>query len=319
MSRRVLVIDDKKEGKEPREENIKYYVSKGAGNLEVDVKDPDEFEDLIESEEMEEPDLVLVDWQLDGKTGDFIEGQIRSRFEEIPVYVYSSVTSKSELNLASRHRFEKVLNYSEFEEYDFLSDIKSFEKVEEYRGEGKQVIIKELLEAPKSARKEVDKALPSEFEEGIKERQEGLKSNLSFVRWVLRKLLSTPGVLYNEDWMEVKLGVERYAITEEQLEKFTSAKYTGIFSENHEDVWWWSKTRDILLDKADKTNGLTWKLGPEVLGLDDKVSECDVCGERYPQTLGEDEEGVLEQVHYSCSDVVENRGVFDELRRRKSR
>ncbi|QLC34084.1 response regulator [Halarchaeum sp. CBA1220] len=322
----ILWIDDDKERRETGRG--------GVGDDErVDVIpcDPMELASRILSDEgkdFPEPDLALVDWYL--HTGDYagdgpsIEGILRDKYPEIPIYAFSSNYDDGRFKRERKQgesRFALITSPDRLRDEDIIHDLQDYEQIREQEGEGIDGILN-LFDIGGELQEKIESTLPQEFINGIPSKDSYEPGSiLRFARWVRHELLEKPGLLWDDVWTATKVGIDVRCFDQYQDQLF-SARYTGIFS-HRIDRWWRELVRDqiyTLAAEQETTVSRTWQDGPDLLDIPDSDrSECQACNddEHTPQTVaaGKPGEQAEFQVHYRCSDIEKSReSTFEDFR-----
>jgi len=315
---RIVWVDD-----DPTHIEITRNLKAKRKELEIDfINQLDQFEDFLAKKE--DVNLFLVDDKLFlpskspfNTRGFSIVAQIREKFPEIPIYMYSAFREEAGIYAALAEATEsladRVLELKEIQRagHELLYyDAKDYRKIKESPRESVKSLLS-LLKAPKDDRERVISALPECLKDGLasKERTTHAEGNtIAFAKWVRRVFLQLPGFVYDSLYAATMLGMTKEAFCREKL-KFDKAKYAGVFEKTNPDLWWCSELRNIIFQMAcnkypkDDTTDPK-KLTPKLFRLkESQMSKCAVCGEKYPETAGinKEDENDLKPVHYRCS------------------
>jgi hypothetical protein len=263
-----------------------------------------------------------------GYQGFTIAGMIREKFPESPIYGVSvEVSQKSNGIFGSRSQaaievYDKIFSFSEIQSQGdkiLYYDAIDFKKIRESK-KGNVKTLLDLLKAPLIDGDRLKLILPNDLKNGLKFYDRG--NSMAFSRWVLKDLLFTPGFLYNKLQSATHLGMTIVTF-EKYINKFNESRYTGIFSETSEPLWWVSKLDEKIFSysiskKTSEVN--TQKLASKIFKLSkNQCAKCIYCGELFPETVGInlDDENDKKPVHYKCSiphPKLKNKMYFDEPR-----
>jgi CheY-like chemotaxis protein len=315
---RIVWVDD-----DPNNIEITKNLKAKRKELEIEfISQLNQFENFLAKQEV--VDLFLVDDRLFlrsessfNRRGLSVVAQIREKFPEIPVYMFSAVKEESGIyaNLAeaAKSLADRILELKDIqrEGHEILYyDSIDYRKIRESPRESVKNLLG-LLNAPEDDHERIISALPESLKSGLSSQHVATRAEgnvIAFAKWVKRVFLRLPGFVYSSLYSATMLG-----ITEESFRsiesKFKEAKYTGVFEKTSPSLWWSSELRNILFrlacskePKSDITDPR--KLTPQLFRLkDSQMSRCTVCGEKYPETVGinKDDENDLKPVHYRCS------------------
>ena len=310
-------------------------------NLKLILIHPDEFVNHIYEKvnSKKQPDLFLCDYFLNriineqtGKKfphqGFTVAGIIREKYPEFPIYGVTVEDSEKSNGIfgsraqAAEEVYDKIfsLRIIKDEGYKILYyDAIDFERIRVSK-RGNVNTLLDLLKAPLVDSNRLRLILPNDLKKGLKFYDSG--NSIAFSRWVLKDLLFTPGFLYNKLQSATHVGMTTVTF-ERHINKFNESKYTGIFSETSEPLWWVSKLDEKIFSyqvSKKSSEVSTQKLATKIFKLSKNQSaKCIRCGELFPETVGInlDDEDDKKPVHYKCSiphPKLKNKMYFDEPR-----
>jgi len=319
---KIIWIDDDIDHKEDAKN-----IESRRKNLKIIFITPFEFEKILEEES--DVDLFLVDDRLLSRRrkplpalfkrhGLSVAAQIREKFPEIPIYLFSAykegIGIYTTLAEAAESLADDIFDFKTIQRkghnilyYDALD----YRRIRESPRESVDSLLN-LLNAPEIDHEKIVSALPESLKNGlspITEKERALGNAIAFGKWTKRIFLKLPGFVYNSLYAATKLGITEETFIELSRE-FENARYNGIFAKTSCKLWWDSKLREIIFELAaeripdDETTDLR-VLTKKIFSLDDsKISRCIVCGDKYPETIGinKDDENDYQPVHYRCSE-----------------
>jgi len=337
---RIVWIDDEPDHKEDAR-NLESKRRK----LKIEFIQPIEFEDFLNKRE-NRVDLFLVDDRLIlrrnirstfNRRGLSVAAQIRERFPEIPIYLFSAYPRGfgiyTTLAEAAESLADEILDLKKIqrEGHDVLYyDAIDYRRIKESR-RGSITVLLDLLDSPKDDQQRIVSALPESLKTGLSHSSRATSStgnSIAFAKWTKRSFLKFPGFVYNPIYSATMLGMTLESFINHRS-KFEGARYTGIFAKTWgNDLWWSSKLREIVFNTAarklpgDDTTDLK-RLVEKLLRLrDPEIAKCVICGKRYPDIVGinEEDETDCKPVHYRCSTKHPRKQealYFDEIRQFK--
>lgn len=286
------------------------------------ISKSNEFEDFLAKQN--DVDLFLVDDQLTlqsdspfNRRGLSVVAQIREKFPEIPVYMFSAVKVEGGIYTALAEAAESLAdNILELKEIQrrgheiLYYDSLDYRKIRETSRESVKALLK-LLNAPDDDHARIISALPESLKKGLSPKSKTARAEgnaIAFAKWVKRVFLKLPGFVYNSLYAATMLGITEEAF--HSLEhKFKEARYSGVFEKTSPNLWWGSSVRDVVFRIScakEPESGTTdlKQLTKQLFRIrQSQISKCAVCGENYPETVGinKEDETDLKPVHYRCS------------------
>jgi hypothetical protein len=334
----VLWVDDEIEDREPDKESLQ----KKNENLRIKLIHPD---NLLESLNIEKPDLFLIDYYLNEralvKKGSFLKGTkkfpykgltadsiIREKFPDIPIYCTSknyTELKKDPVYYLICLTFDRFLDLKDIQNYGdkiLFLDAFDFKQIRESKKKDISFIF-HLLHAPEEDNEKLLLTLPSSLREGLYQNIEG--NSLILAKWINNVLFQNPGILYNDIYSATFLGItlnefRRIALSEDKIK---TAQYTGIFSQTNKLFWWKSKllhnvfSFEKIVKYPDKS---PWIVAPDMLKIPKKSrTKCIFCDKEYPECVGINltNPSDYSPVHIRCSEPYLKRKTelyFEEFR-----
>lgn len=238
-----------------------------------------------------EPDLIIMDHSLIDaisdtyKTGSTAAAFIREEWPHCPII---SMTGQDINNVDIRHRaaYESMYSIEKISEHygSIQSIARGFKEMKEKNVKTVLELI-DLFDATEEDKEKIRKILPKELKENFNDKS----LLLEIYRWCNTVFFVRPGFLYNRQWSAILLGLtpEGFKIVEEN---FSSAKYSGIFSNSSDEKWWKSKLLNILGEMIDEI-GLPWEIGRNLVEGNSKYfSKCFASNEELPETVAAEDE-----------------------------
>jgi len=281
--------------------------------------------ELLEVIKLGEPNLVIMDHSLDKgysetiKTGSSAAAILRDKWPKCPII---SLTAAPIRRLDNRQRsaYEEMFSIKEISNnYDaILAMSKGFAKLRANEPKDVHALLS-FFEPPEDDVDKIIEILPKE----LKENFEDDSLTLELYRWADTILFSRPGFLYDRLWSATLLGLSEKGFKTIE-DKFIDAKYTGIFRNDTNELWWKSELLEILGNLIEEVN-LPWIIGRKL--VDDKeeyYSKCHYSGESYPDLVAfEDDTETAERFqmklqYTEAHPYYENMLFFKELRKMKS-
>ncbi|MFD0998182.1 hypothetical protein ACFQ21_02650 [Ohtaekwangia kribbensis] len=262
---------------------------KKAANLSgefIDVKSQDYEVEIKSLLKKAEPDLILIDHNLrEISTGIFKKGStfaayIRETWPECPI-VCITAEDISTVDSQKRSLYDAIFSISKISSHysTIISIAKSFKKLRNKRPQNVMDILS-LMKAPNEDRVRLMTILPQELKENFGD--DSLFLNIS--HWIRNTFISRAGFVYDRLWIATILGLKENSFSKVE-DLFAKAKYSGIFSDSSNEVWWKSEVLSILSDNV-KEFGLPWEKGRLLPSISKKdYSQCYVTGEEYPETV----------------------------------
>jgi len=233
-----------------------------------------------------EPDLIIMDHNLEkSTTGVFKKGStfaafIRETWNECPIVC---VTGQDIDIVDSQQRslYEDVFSISQISKY--YPTIRSISESFRILNRKRPKDIADLFDLMKAPVEDIDRLktiMPIELKENFKDKSQLL--NIS--HWVRNVLLKRPGFVYDRMWLATTLGIKESSLVKVES-IFSRAKYSGIFADESNDLWWKSKALDTLTNQIDEV-GLPWEKGRKLPGIIKRdYSICYASGEDFPETV----------------------------------
>lgn len=271
------------------------------------------------------PDLVVVDHFLSNSSiklidvGSTVSEMIREEFPACPIIGVTSADVIGDIDLSKRLTYDGLYSADGLKASDykaFIALAKEFKRVGAMKLTGDKDFPR-LLKCPHDDERKLLTILPDSFRNKFND--PSLASQLW--RWASEGLFRSPGFLFNREWSANYLGLTPTAFDRIEA-SFGEAKYTGVFSEAFESLWWPSALRTHLQKRFDKAvPQFPWEAGQLFPGITAKDrSRCYSCKEHSPETLGLIDEGNLTTwvpLHLRCSKAhprFERRLFFEEIR-----
>jgi hypothetical protein len=330
---KVLCIDDSVERKPPIE-----GLKKKNKKLDIKFVVPETF--FTHIEEYADIDLFITDHKLSEKKveknlfdydGLTLGSIIRMKYGDIPIYLYSADMTPASSWLGRNIAYAKkiaddVFIYSTLIDkgHEILyQDAMDFKKISKSERGGLDSLIS-LLKPPDKEVKKIKQMISEDVKNYYNDKySKKALISISYAKWVKSELLSLPGILYNKEYLSLKLGVkEKYLIN--ILDFFAEAKYDGIFcSSTTPDLWWNVKIIDLITKKAGEIDIITKyddikDYVETIFSVQDKdILKCHICGEKHPESFGENDMREKFPVHIRCSHIhpTKNRRMeYDTIR-----
>ena len=326
---KLLWIDDDLDHRE----DVRNLESKNR-RLHIRFVIANEFEKILR--EKADTDLFVIDDKLRlGKYRDGIAvaGQIRVKFPEVPIYLFSAWIGPRSiygtLAEAAESSADKIVDIKEIRRKGhriLYCDALDYRRIR-YSRRGTVHALFELLHAPASDENRITMALPESLKKGLSSlsgKKPASGNAIAFAKWTSRTFLALPGFVFDSLYSATKLGMTQEAFDRHES-AFKLARYDGIFAETREALWWGSILVETVFRRAatrfprDATIDLQ-QLTPRLLRLGkSEIAKCIICGRERPDTVGmeRDDEEHREAVHYRCSipHPAKRRVIcFDEIR-----
>lgn len=251
-----------------------------------DIKDKDLVKVLDAMIAKQEPDLIIIDHNLeDADSGIFKKGStaaayIREVWPECPIICVSAVEI-GQVDTQQKNLYEAFISIEEIS--DHYNQIKSIAMAYRLAKESRPRTINEilnLLDAPEIDRIKLASIMPTQLKENL----EDTSIIVEIARWVNGTLLQRPGFIYDNLRVGTLLGLNCDGF-EKIKKRFKSAKYTGLFENDSHEKWWKSQVL-ITLSELTDASGLPWEIGRTLKGLtEDDFSRCYASDEDYPETV----------------------------------
>lgn len=286
----------------------------------VDVKDVD-LDDVLDAlTKKSEPDVVIVDHNLEGESGIFKKGStvatyLRENWYECPMICVSGV-DVNQVDSQQRNLYEAFYSIQEIS--DHFTEIKIIALAYNNLKDNRPTTIDELLEilgTPEDDRIKLASIIPTQ----IKENFEDTSLLVEMSKWINSTLLSRPGFLYDDLHAATFLGLNIDGF-EKIKKKFKSAKYTGPFA-NPEVDRWWKTTLLAILNEVTDVRGLPWEKGRKLKGIDQNdYSKCYSSEEPFPEVIAfidqtrSAQQQPMKQKYTTIHPDYESLLYFDEIR-----
>jgi CheY-like chemotaxis protein len=336
---RVLWVDDdtekrKKEAKLLEQLFLEVFGKEG---LSIEVIHPEKADSRLRYKQ-KKPDLFLVDYNLNQiplEGGDSypykgltIAGMIRDLYPEYPIFVVSQDENAEifrEKSQAAKSSFEGQLLHKKLQRvghhllYFYARD---YRKIREVKDENINEIFR-LLKAPLEIQNRIKLVLPDELKHGFDKGRAG--NSIAFAKWLQEIFITEPGFLYSDIYAATHLGltVEAFNRISQENKKFMKARYSGIFSEVNEPLWWVTGLNKLVFSTPKFSRlGIdnTWEIGPKLFNVNEnEYAKCAVCGEKYPDIVGINisDSNERKPIHFRCSSSYTDKKrelYFDEYR-----
>lgn len=246
------------------------------------------------------PDLVIIDHHLNRvsdesimRHGSSIAATIRGSWHDVPIVGISAKFNTRQEKLA------RVFEHEYIEFFDFTSisrDLGSFWAIccgfkglhsalnvdtENLAGWSPIEAIIDSVGCPDTDRELLKSIMPMEFKE------KGQIPDLHFLsRWIWHQLTELPGLLYDEKYSSVLLGVNDRGFSK-IAQEFDVAKYKGVFASDDRPRWWSSELKAHLLTKVPEPRfAQPWQRGRLLSGItSEDYSVSHFSGDPEPDTL----------------------------------
>jgi hypothetical protein len=253
-------------------------------------------------------DLFLLDYVffikgLPTRRGLSIAGEIRENFPNVPIYMFSA---KGVVPQVAESFADSVMDLKDIQRRPAIVyyDVMDYQKISKLPRRLPSGVF-DLFKAPDRDRERMVLAFPEDIKKLLSHPDESFNP-LNFAKWMKHTFLRLPGFVYNSLYSATMLGMTEKTFIQLSSE-FDDAKYRGVFSRTSPNLWWVSRLKDIVFQIAtekmpEKDTTDISELTPLVFGIgQSKTSKCAVCGKRYPETVGIDDDGRMYPVHYKCS------------------
>ncbi len=234
----------------------------------------------------QEPDIILIDHNLkDISTGEFKKGStfaayIRETWPDCPIICITG-EDIAKVDYQKRSLYEDIFSISKISKHysTILSVAKSFRKLKENRPKNIDDLLI-LMKAPVEDHERLKTIIPQELKENFKDKSQ----LLNIAHWIRDIFLKRAGFVYDKLWIATTLGIKEGSFSKVE-DKFSRAKYSGIFSDESNNVWWKSTALDLLTNQV-KESGLPWENGRKLPGILKKdFSSCYASSEDFPETV----------------------------------
>lgn len=271
----------------------------------------------------EQPDMVVLDHILDKTTstnpifskGSTIAEAVKEKWPNCPVIGVTNADING-IDLRTQRAYDGLFAFPNFSYY--VNQIKAIrEGFATVNGlaaitPGNMV---ELLSPPEDDSKRLLTALPTD----LKKAPPDLGVTSLFYSWVVR-LFDRAGFLYDDLWAATFCGLNPEGF-KKVMGVVEGAKYEGVFKYESADRWWSSEMLTLLYTASPPEGAeMSWKVGHRLDGVTpEDYSECDVCGELYPETVAfvDAPSNERRQVHSSCTVLhprYERELYFEDIR-----
>ena len=267
-------------------------------------------EELIEKiiNEYKKPKLVIIDHVLDKtnskigtRFGSSLVGILRDTWDTCPFLGISAAGKIARIDIGE-YAYDELIEGDRFSEYiRYIPNvIEGFKKCTKVDSVERWI---NLLKCPKEEKNRIKECIPRNIKANVQKK--GF-ANRAY-RWFSKKFYSTPGFLYDKNWVATFAGVKIEAI-DKYIKYFNSAKYDGIFNNPDSMRWWkatlyrkiYSKSKDINVATRSSQD-----VANEVLKVKKKFrSKCHACGEVWPDTMAyvdDSENASMKQMHLRCT------------------
>ncbi len=255
------------------------------------------------------------------KSGSTAAEIIRENWPICPIVCVTAVRIE-DVDIYKWDLYEDVFSISNISKYysTFLNIAKSFKKIRSKQHENVGQFIS-LLKVPFDDEERLNAILPDKLKKNYSD-----KSIALFIsRWVRKTLMAKPGFLYDKLWAATLLGINEGSF--EKIEGlFVKAKYTGIFSDDANQLWWQSSIRKIISAKVNYPELIyPWQLGRKLPGImEDDYSKCYASGDDFPETVAYIDETAKDRAPMCLKYTVphpqfEDSLFFEEIRMMKAK
>ena len=320
----ILWIDDEKDQRSEIADNLENSLHR----LKIDNIHPKELSEKIEQyreDRRRNPDLFMVDHRLNQRadedkkkyegTSVSLFGKLREIDPEVPIYFVTGfqrsqdiISQKGvqvlETSFDGQYSIDEIQSSGEVLLY---YGAQSYYKIKMESGKGIKGVFK-LLRSSEMAQQLIKKVLPEVFRDGILSKRFPAGNSIAFAKWVKEILFKTPGILYNDLFVATHLGLNLRSF-KKRVDRFDKARFNGVFYNTTINYWWMTDINDLLFSKKnieEFPESNTWELGPLVFKIKkSEKSTCVVCGDNYPETVGENINIKKEYspVHIRCSSI----------------
>lgn len=261
-----------------------------ADELEVKVEFVSLFKEevskkLVTLTEGAEPDLIILDHSLNKsisetiKTGSTAASFLHETWPKCPI-VSCTAVEPNEIDFRNKSAYEAMFQSKCISSHysTILSIAEGFKLLKSIEIKNIDVLIN-TLSFPSEDLQNLKKIIPMEIKEDVNDI--GIISE--WFRWCDNILFRRPGFLYNEQWAANFLGLtlDGFKTISSQFEL---AKYSGVFKDESNPLWWKSLLLDELTKKIEIT-GLPWVVGRELVSDETMFSKCYVSNEDFPETI----------------------------------
>jgi CheY-like chemotaxis protein len=233
-----------------------------------------------------EPDIILIDHNLkDISSGVFKKGStfaayIRETWPDCPIVCITG-EDITKVDYQKRSLYEDIFSITKISKHypTILSIAKSFRKLKEDRPKDVDDLLA-LMKSPKEDHERLRTIIPQDLKENFKDKSHLL--NIS--HWLRETFLKRAGFVYDRLWLSTTLGIKESSF--HKVENiFSKAKYTGIFADESNPVWWKSSALELLAAQV-KEAGLPWENGRKIPVISKRdFSSCYSSGEDFPETV----------------------------------
>lgn len=280
---RFAWIDDNPRRKESSD-NLKASLNMAGEFIDARIDQSKMLSDLFSKPQ---PDVLIIDHNLENnvtgifKKGSTLAANIRETWPDCPVIC---ITGQDTLNVDSQKRllYQEVISVTHISRHynTIFSIAKSFRKLKEAKPNDVDQLLT-LMKAPKEDKEKIKSIIPQELKDNFGD----IGVSLIISHWLRNTFLKRPGFVYDKLWTATTLGLKETSLAKVDG-IFESAKYSGIFADDSNPLWWKSKLLSILSSRVEEF-GLPWEKG-RFLSADftkRDYSACHVTGDDFPETV----------------------------------
>lgn len=286
----------------------------------ISLKNQDIDDILFQEAKINNPDLIILDHSLDQghsktiRTGSTAAAYFHEIWPQVPIV---SVTGVDIPKLDSRHKdaYEDIFSITNISSHKerILAIASGVRHIKNNLPSTIEKVV-QFFEAPESEHDKFVQILPND----LKSNFENPSYPLEVYRWANEVLFDRPGFLYNDAWTSAFLGIKQeFWAKYENI--FEDAKYTGVFADVSNPLWWKGTIIDILNGMFDDILP-PWILGTKLLEDEKEATVCYFSGEPHPEIIAavDDSENSdwypMKIKHTESHPGYDNILYFDDLR-----